>query len=122
MRYLRYTVLAFVCAGLCLVGPARADSPLRYVPLGYCQITVLTAAVSLVTASCSSGAVPSNASMAIITTETQGVRWRDDGTAPTATIGMPLAAGGSMSYSGTFSAIQFIQQSATATLDVAFYR
>lgn len=88
---------------------------LRIAPLGYEQITSLTAAKSLT--------VPSGANFAIITVSTAAVRWRDDGTAPTASLGMPLATNDEpMEYSGTLTAIQFIAQSGNPVLDVSYYR
>lgn len=87
---------------------------LRYVPLGYQQITTLSAAANLT--------VPVGATIAIIEVETQAVRWRDDGTAPTSTVGTPIAVAGTLEYSGTLSAIQFIEQTASAKLNVSYYR
>jgi hypothetical protein len=81
--------------------------------LGYQQITSLSSSTALT--------VPANATMALIVTETQGVRWRDDGVAPTASVGMPLAVGVSMSYDGDLKAIRFIQQDASAVLNVSYY-
>ena len=81
--------------------------------LGYQQITSLSASTALT--------VPTGATMALITAETQAVRWRDDGVAPTASVGMPLATGVSLSYDGDLKAIRFIQQTASATLNVAYY-
>ena len=81
--------------------------------LGYQQITSLSASTALT--------VPAGATMALIVAETQAVRWRDDGTAPTASVGMPLAVGTSLSYDGDLRAIRFIQQTASATLNVSYY-
>jgi hypothetical protein len=81
--------------------------------LGYQQITSLSASTALT--------VPTGATMALIVAETQGVRWRDDGVAPTASVGMPLATGVSLSYDGDLKAIRFIQQTASATLNVSYY-
>lgn len=81
--------------------------------LGYQQITSLSASTALT--------VPTGATMALIIAETQDVRWRDDGTAPTASVGMPLATGVSLSYDGDLRAIRFIQQTASATLNVCYY-
>jgi hypothetical protein len=53
--------------------------------------------------------------------ETVGVRWRDDGTDPTASVGMPLAAGVPFAYDGDLTRIRFIQQSASAVLNVSYY-
>ena len=81
--------------------------------LGYQQITSLSASTGLT--------VPAGATRAIIIAESQGVRWRDDGTAPTASIGMVLPVLVTLSYDGDLSRIQFIQQAASATLNVSYY-
>jgi hypothetical protein len=81
--------------------------------LGYQQITSLSASAALT--------VPSGATLALIVPETQNVRWRDDGTAPTASIGMPIFVGASLSYDGDLNRIRFIQQAASATLNVSYY-
>lgn len=91
-----------------------ADMGLTHVPLGYQQITTLTAATKLT--------VPAGATMAVITAEAQAVRYRDDGVAPTATVGMPVAVGAPFQYSGTLSAMQFIAQTSGAILNVSYYR
>lgn len=87
-------------------------------PLGYCQLTSLGFAAKL---SACAGGIPSSANIAWIGVETQGIRYRDDGTAPTASVGFPIPAGGTLFYVGTLSAIEVIQQNASATLDVLFY-
>jgi len=99
-------------------------APYFYTSLGYCQITTLTSATTLVTASCATGAVPTLNSKVIaqICVETASVRYRDDGTAPTAAIGIPAAAGTCFQYTGPLNAIQFIQQASGAILDVGFYK
>lgn len=81
--------------------------------LGYQQITSLSSAASLT--------VPAGATMAVIVPDTQGVRWRDDGVAPTASVGMPVAAGVMLNYDGDLKRIQFIQQTASAVLNVSYY-
>ena len=82
-------------------------------PLGYQQITSLSTATALT--------VPGGANLAIIECETQSVRWRDDGTAPTASVGMLLATGSYFIYNGNLSAIEFIQTTASASLSVSYY-
>ena len=59
---------------------------------------------------------------AIIVCESQPVRWRDDGVAPTAAIGMPLSVGTVFVYDGDLTRLRFIQQAATATINVAYYK
>ena len=89
--------------------------------LGYQQITDLSSAVSLTVPQKDLSGLAGTPRIAIITPEGQGVRWRDDGVAPTASVGMPLAAGVTLQYDGDLSQIQFIQQSATAKLNITYY-
>jgi hypothetical protein len=87
----------------------------QFVPLGYQQIADLSAASALT--------VPPGANFAIIAAEGAPVRWRDDGVVPTAAIGVPMATTDSpLQYSGALPKLQFIQQSASAKLNVAYYR
>ena len=87
--------------------------------LGYQQITSLGSSVGLT--------IPSNntnngiPTYAIIQAEAQAVRWRDDGTAPTTSVGMTIPAGGELRYDGNLSAIRFIEVTATAKLNVSYY-
>lgn len=85
-----------------------------FTPIGYQQLTGMAAATNLT--------VPQAARFAEITVEAQGVRYRDDGVAPTTTVGMPVAAGVAFQYSGNLNAIQFIAQVAGAILNVLYYR
>lgn len=86
-------------------------------PRGYAQPAVAAAggiAVALT--------VPTAGATQALIVPSVAVRWRDDGTAPTATVGMPLAAGESFVYDGSLAAIRFIAQGAAAgVLDVSFY-
>lgn len=62
------------------------------------------------------------ANFAVIRCTGQNVMWRDDGTAPTATVGMPLlTTDPPFEYAGDLTVIQFIQTAATAVLDVSYY-
>lgn len=81
--------------------------------LGYQQITSLSAATALT--------VPSGATLAVVIPESQAVRWRDDGTNPTGSVGMPLAIATTLSYDGDLSRIRFIEQAASAKLNVSYY-
>ena len=61
--------------------------------------------------------------VAEVSVEGAAVRWRADGTAPTTTVGQPLAAGASQRFTSLdLQALQIIQQTAAATLDVYYYR
>lgn len=84
------------------------------IPNGYEQLTSLSSATGLTP--------PAGARFALIQCETANVRFRDDGTAPTTTVGMLLVAGAApWLYSGNLAAIKFIQVAAGAVLDVTFY-
>lgn len=82
--------------------------------LGYQQITDVSSAVALT--------VPAGTSLALIVPEVQAVRWRDDGTNPTATVGMPLAIGAMLIFTAqSLAALRFIEQAASAKLNVTYY-
>ncbi len=87
-------------------------------PLGYQQITSLSTTTALTVPADASGR---KASICIISTQTQGVRWRDDGTAPTASVGYPLLVGSEMTYQGALERLKFIETSASATLNICYY-
>jgi hypothetical protein len=80
---------------------------------GYEQITSLSAAATLT--------VPTNAKFCVIQAQTQDCRWRDDGTAPTASVGMVLAAGASMLYEGELSRFKIIETTTSAKVNVSYY-
>lgn len=83
-------------------------------PLGYQQLTVPAASTALT--------VPATSKRAVIQCEDGDVRWRDDGVAPTAAIGMRLESGSSMEYTGSLSAIRFIRRTgASGTLNISYY-
>ena len=81
--------------------------------LGYQQITSLSSSTALT--------VPAGATLALIVPETQNVRWRDDGVAPTASVGMLVPANSSMSYDGDLKAIRFIAATSGAILNISYY-
>lgn len=89
--------------------------------LGYQQITSLSASTGLTVPSVDLNGLACKPSIAIITAETQAVRWRDDDVAPTATVGMPLAAGSTLQYDGDLSKIRFIEQTASAKINITYY-
>jgi hypothetical protein len=81
--------------------------------LGYQQLTSLTGSTAFTS-------VPAGTIYAVVSVETQAIRWRDDGVAPTASVGMPVAAGSSFAYTTNFIGFRIIQQAASATVDVYF--
>lgn len=97
--------------------------PLKQVTslFNYQQITSLSSAASLTVPSKSNQGLDGTPAMALIRCETQAVRYRDDGTAPTASVGMPLAVGDVLEYDGDMKKIQFIEQTASAKLNVIYY-
>lgn len=89
--------------------------------LGYQQITSLSSATGLTVPQTDLNGLACKPTLAIITAETQAVRWRDDETAPTASVGMPLAAGATLQYDGDLTKIKFIEQTASAKLNISYY-
>lgn len=66
--------------------------------------------------------IPDGTAQILIQVEAQAVRWRDDGTAPTAAVGQPLAVGVQMVYTGrNAKQLRFISQVAGAVLNATFY-
>lgn len=89
------------------------------VPNGFQQITSLSSAVGLT--------VPAGTRLVLIQAEDQNVRWRDDGTDPTASVGMVITSDSLLVYTGAgevspFEAIRFIQETASAKLNVSYYK
>lgn len=88
--------------------------PGHLVPNGYQQITSLVAATALT--------VPDKTVLAVIQPESQNVRYRDDGVNPTASVGMRIVANDIVFYTGDMAAIRFIEETASAKLNVTYYR
>lgn len=106
-------------------GAERPTTEGTLTPCGYAQFTSLSAAVSLATPAAGitlADALAAGARLAVFIAETQAVRWRDDGSDPTGSVGMPLATGAQWTYPGNLSAIKFIEQTASAKLNVSYYK
>lgn len=87
-----------------------------FTPQGYQQISSATLAAS------TGLTVPAGATVAIIQNNgTQAVRFRDDGTDPTSSIGQRIPAGETLTYDGDLSAVEFIREADGAILDIAYY-
>jgi hypothetical protein len=83
-------------------------------PLGYLKVSSLSAAAGLT--------VPASANRALMRVEGQSIRWRDDGTDPTASEGVLLSPGQAFMYDGVLTSFKAIEIVASATLYVSFYR
>lgn len=82
--------------------------------LSYQQITAPAVATGLI--------IPAGTSFAEVQVSVQAVRFRADGTAPTASVGMPIAVGDLRTFPiANLSALQFIEQAAGAVLNVTYY-
>jgi hypothetical protein len=106
-------------SGAASVAQQIATPGLPLVPLGYCQLTSIDAATKISTCS---GGIPAGATIAYLIAETQAIRLRDDGVAPTASVGFPIAVASPVLYTATISSVQVISQVAGAKLDVLFYK
>ena len=95
-------------------------SGIKTIPIGYVQIAALGSGAGGSGLPLSS--VSGTATICLITCEGSGIRWRDDGVAPTQSIGFPLNSGDSLLYGGTLTAFLMIPQSGAPTVDISFYR
>jgi len=90
-----------------------AGVPAGLTALGYQQLTDLSSAAALT--------VPTGSTVALIQAESQSVRWRDDGTDPTTSVGMVLSAGESIFFTGDLAGFSAIEVAASAKLNVSYY-
>lgn len=115
------------------LAPMNVREAGQYISLGFCYLSSPSSATGFsgFTGTACTGAnqtngVPNGAFMANVCISTQAVNWRDDGVAPSATLGtggMPFPAGSCMWYAGyQLSAVQYIQQTAGAVVSVMFYK
>lgn len=87
---------------------------------GYQQLTV-DSAKNLTVPLVSPEGLNAKPTFAVIVAEGAAVRWRDDNTAPTASVGMPLAIGVPLQYDGDLNKIKFIQQAGTGIINISYY-
>jgi hypothetical protein len=100
-------------------GPQTLAPNTYPVPLGHCTLSAFSGATLL--SSCSGG-IPAKTACALLVVETNSVRWWDDGTVPSATVGMLLATGVYWGYLGKMSALEFFPSTGSATVDATFYQ
>jgi hypothetical protein len=99
---------------------AQAEPQALLMAQGYSQITGLAAAKGL--AQGSSGSIPAGVTMALVQCEAQPIRWRDDGTPPTATLGFLMNPGDVMTFDQRLDQLKFIEAAAGAKVNVSFYK
>ena len=124
---MKRTAALLVAAAMLLATATFAQNGLRQVPLGFCSLSGMSSATPL---SICAGGIPAGTTYAVICAYTQGVVWRDDGTAPTGTQGtggQGLVPSSStvptcIPYNGNFIQFQAIQQTGGAILGVTFYK
>lgn len=116
-------VLALSLASQTNAGPGGCTNNGALAGMGDEQIVVGAAAVPFTATIYAPAGVPP-ADMAQIIVETGAVRYRDNGLAPTAAVGYPIAVGTPYMVCGTLNIrrAQFIRQTVDGTLNVIYYR
>ena len=114
---------------LCLVGSTQAqthkDTGGTYTPGVtpiYLYVSAGASQMALAVGTNTTLAVPAGATLAEICVETAAVRYRDDGTAATSSLGIPVASGTCFQYSGPLASLSFTAQSGSPTIDVSYYK
>jgi hypothetical protein len=98
---------------------AAADQPTAAVPAplvstGFQQVASFSAATGFTP--------PAGSTVCYIQPEGNAVRFRADGTNPTASIGTPLAVGAQLVETASLAAIRFIPQTGSASLDIECFQ
>lgn len=109
-----------------------SPGPYTNTVLGYAQLAItgtaqtlnqlLAAAFAANPQTAKISVIPPFARFAFITIETAGVRWIDDGQAPTPSFGQLVGATQSFDYSGDLTALQLIAVSGAPLANVSFYK
>ena len=93
--------------------------------LGYAQSGTVDASTlisSLTFQGQPAAGIPSGTVLILITPQAQAIRWRDDGTAPTAAIGYPLPVGSELRYTARdMNNLRVISQVAGAVVNCIAY-
>jgi hypothetical protein len=114
---------------LCVIGPSQAQThrdqagtitagvtPIfLYVSAGASQMALAVGVNTTLT-------VPSGATLAEICVEGASVRYRDDGSPATSSLGVPVSPGVCFPYSGPLANLSFSAQSGSPTIDVSYYK
>lgn len=95
--------------------PGLLDRPLRNAGGTQTALTISDTAISLT--------VPTGANSAVIGVRGASIRYRDDGTAPTATTGIQVDAGDVIVVcSGSIARFQMIRTAGDATVNILYYQ
>ena len=126
MRNLRIALLALATlyvAPSSKAGPGGCTNSPFLTPFAFEQITVSSTALGFTAATAFPDGLP-GAAMAVVSVESNAVRYRADGIVPTAAVGMPIAVDGVVTVCGALSIkrIKFIRVSSDATISVHYYR
>jgi hypothetical protein len=89
-------------------------------PAGYEQLAVSATAVSPALVPPPTDTRP-GATAATISVEAGDIRYRDDGSDPTSSVGMPLKVDVPFFYTGDPSKLRFIRQSSDAVVNLLYY-
>jgi len=105
------------------VSPNQASGVINK-PTAYAQYVDLSVAQKLTAAPTggTGAAMPDRVIRALIQPEGGDMRWCDDGTVPTAAIGMILKDGIVLEYEGNLETFQFIRTVAGVKLNVLYYK
>lgn len=89
-------------------------------PKGYRQLAVSTTSVAL---SSATGGIPEGSTRAVVGVEANDIRWRDDGVAPTSSVGTLAKSLTFFELPSLQSIYEFhaIRASADATLNITYY-
>lgn len=128
MSLKRAFVVMVLLAGGCAPLPAPAEclgmGSIQVEPFAYEDVTVSTVAVGFTAATYAPTGYPA-AAVAVVTVDTAAIRYRADGSNPTAAVGHPAAASQELVVCGVkaIAAFRAIRSGASdATLRVTYYR
>jgi len=96
---------------MALIFPNSIVADANLVPRGYYQLTTLSSAVS----------IPGPGRICWLIPETQAIRFRDDGTDPTTTVGFLIPVGVCFKYNGDPKALRIIEAAASASVNILSY-
>lgn len=99
----------------------QQDKALGYAQFAAGGVDTSTLASSATFGSASTAGIPNGTTKLLIQCAAQAIRWRDDGVAPTAAIGYPLAVGVDYVFTGNLTALRFIAQTAGAVVNMVAY-